>query len=130
PFDAASVREAQDRHARLCHRASRRGYSREFARVPSREDEPGRDMVRVLDDLMDLEAHVGERPEEALVETAYLALGHRLFGIAVEYDRLIVEFEIPIEIARVPAFDRTEECVTIRGHASCSHARFGRINDR
>ena len=98
--------------------------------MPSREGEPGRDMVRVLDDLVDLEAHVGQRPEEALVETAYLAFGHRLFGITVERDGLIVEFEIAVEIARVPAFDRTEECVTVRGHAPCSHRRFGRINTR
>ena len=50
----------------LCDRASRRGYTRQFARVPSREDEPRRDMARVLDDLVDLEVHVGQRLEQRL----------------------------------------------------------------
>src|SRR5690242_8997152 len=105
-LDDTAAAEVQDGDAGQRDGRSARGYAHELVHVPAGHGEPDAGHVAVPQHLVELELRRVKGAEYPLVEAADLVLVHGLGGVAVQGDPLVVQGQVPVQVARVPALVR------------------------
>jgi len=115
-LDAPVATEMQNGDAGQRDRCPGRGHPHELIDVAACHGEPDGARVAVPQDFVELQLWRVESAEDSLVETTDLDFVHRLRGIAVQADSLVIQRQVPVQVTGVPPVNRGGQ-----GFLRCRH---------